>query len=555
MKNTKKFTMRTIAATLAALSMMSTITMTAGAIQDTTAAPQTDTVVAETTETPAADPAGTGETPAPEENADTTTAEEKPFVRVEANASSECDTSEAATLYTITFDTDGGTPISPISAPAGATVTLPEDPVKEGFAFIGWDTEIPEFMPESDLIVKAKWEPNKYTIITDHSETTVYHVREEMIADKEKNGLMSADYAAVNVAGMVNNFSAFDTVGSSANDFSISDETVKTLGTIGNDMVNEGFATVSKLVPGSGILLSPFKVLFNKATKSDPMSAMNEKLDNIENKVDGISTKLSELSTTYQKNTEWIGKKVDNTSDMSNVRTSFQSLDRNIRNLNKAVIGVETNSHLKNNYEKVFMIAQLGTKETYTKVSDDVYSIQKSLNKPGAQYVSFYDTLYNNKALYRMLSVEAYRDSKPIVDELLTEYLCAVALMQEIETARQAVANFTEKDIAQLSPKIKELYDDYVLFDESTQAQNEGDPGDALVACVNGYIQYVKDYDNTDFIDYAHCRKPFKFEVRYLDFKVDPETVTYSSDVPLMEIHKRLTKDEIKDLLEYHPDG
>ncbi len=39
--------------------------------------------------------------------------------------------------YTVTFDSDGGSRVPSQKVPAGGTVTKPEDPVKEGYAFSG----------------------------------------------------------------------------------------------------------------------------------------------------------------------------------------------------------------------------------------------------------------------------------------------------------------------------------------------------------------------------------------------------------------------------------
>ena len=69
--------------------------------------------------------------------------------------------------YTITFDTDGGSEIDPITQDFGTEITAPEDPVKEGYSFDGWEPEIPETMPAQDLTVTAKWTVNEYTITFD----------------------------------------------------------------------------------------------------------------------------------------------------------------------------------------------------------------------------------------------------------------------------------------------------------------------------------------------------------------------------------------------------
>ncbi len=59
--------------------------------------------------------------------------------------------------YTITFDTAGGSEIAPITQDYGTQITAPADPTREGYTFIGWDTEIPTTMPAENITLKARW--------------------------------------------------------------------------------------------------------------------------------------------------------------------------------------------------------------------------------------------------------------------------------------------------------------------------------------------------------------------------------------------------------------
>ena len=59
--------------------------------------------------------------------------------------------------YTITFDTNGGSEIAPITQDYGTVITAPEAPTREGYTFIGWDKEIPTTMPAENITLKAKW--------------------------------------------------------------------------------------------------------------------------------------------------------------------------------------------------------------------------------------------------------------------------------------------------------------------------------------------------------------------------------------------------------------
>ena len=69
--------------------------------------------------------------------------------------------------YAITFDTNGGSEIAPITQDYGTKITTPADPTRKGYTFKGWNKEIPETMPAENMTVKAQWEINQYTITFD----------------------------------------------------------------------------------------------------------------------------------------------------------------------------------------------------------------------------------------------------------------------------------------------------------------------------------------------------------------------------------------------------
>jgi uncharacterized repeat protein (TIGR02543 family) len=67
--------------------------------------------------------------------------------------------------YTITFDTDGGTPaaFAPITANYGTAVTMPAAPAKQGYLFKRWmiaddeDAAAPTSIPDRNITVKPEW--------------------------------------------------------------------------------------------------------------------------------------------------------------------------------------------------------------------------------------------------------------------------------------------------------------------------------------------------------------------------------------------------------------
>ena len=59
--------------------------------------------------------------------------------------------------YTITFDTNGGSEIAPITQDYGTKITAPDNPTRKGYTFKGWDKEIPETMPAENITITARW--------------------------------------------------------------------------------------------------------------------------------------------------------------------------------------------------------------------------------------------------------------------------------------------------------------------------------------------------------------------------------------------------------------
>ena len=82
--------------------------------------------------------------------------------------------------YTITFDTDGGSEIAPITQDYGTAVEAPADPAKTGYTFAGWDADIPTTMPADNLTITAKWTVNQYTV-------TFYGMRNVLLDEQTVN--------------------------------------------------------------------------------------------------------------------------------------------------------------------------------------------------------------------------------------------------------------------------------------------------------------------------------------------------------------------------------
>jgi len=67
--------------------------------------------------------------------------------------------------YTLTFDSDGGSAVDPITQPYTTAVTAPTPPTKTGYKFAGWNPAVPATMPNVDQTHTAQWTTNQYQLI------------------------------------------------------------------------------------------------------------------------------------------------------------------------------------------------------------------------------------------------------------------------------------------------------------------------------------------------------------------------------------------------------
>ena len=79
-------------------------------------------------------------------------------------------------IYTLSFETYGGTPIDPIVQAYGTAVAAPADPTRNGYTFRGWNSPIPAAMPGEDEEFYAYWDPIRYAIHYDLNGGTLENV-------------------------------------------------------------------------------------------------------------------------------------------------------------------------------------------------------------------------------------------------------------------------------------------------------------------------------------------------------------------------------------------
>jgi|AGTN01.1.fsa_nt_gi Listeria/Bacterioides repeat/Listeria/Bacterioides repeat len=80
--------------------------------------------------------------------------------------------SQAVNQYTISFNSNGGSPVAPVTGDYGSDVSAPSAPAKAGYTFANWYADNGTFLsiytftkvPMNDVTVYAKWTPNTYTL-------------------------------------------------------------------------------------------------------------------------------------------------------------------------------------------------------------------------------------------------------------------------------------------------------------------------------------------------------------------------------------------------------
>ncbi|NLF37414.1 MAG: leucine-rich repeat protein, partial [Clostridiaceae bacterium] len=85
--------------------------------------------------------------------------------------------------YTITYDSAGGSYVEPLSQGYGTDITAPVNPTKDNYTFIGWLPEIPAKMGAENITVTAQWKLNEYVLTFNSNEGSIVNKIEGIIHD------------------------------------------------------------------------------------------------------------------------------------------------------------------------------------------------------------------------------------------------------------------------------------------------------------------------------------------------------------------------------------
>ena len=249
----------------------------------------------------------------------------------------------------------------------------------------------------------------------------------------------------------------------------------------GVDAANAAFDTLGQVFPGASILVSPFKSLFNMNVKGDdPMAAVNNKLDKMDQKLDEISKNLKSLNNNIDRNTAWLGNK----TELSELKTNYRNLSAALEDFAKDVYAIESDDKL-NNQQKMMKLATLKKGADFRDVKRYCTIIRDYMDGSN-KYVSdcMFNLLYNDKAANCMVDSEAYKEAFGAAEELTKQYMYAVSLLAECQKAADAVYFFKEADVKALGNG--SFKSDYDNFDKAREILDADDASKMLTAADEG---------------------------------------------------------------------
>ena len=317
------------------------------------------------------------------------------------------------------------------------------------------------------------------------------------------------------------------------------------------DLKQFGFKTadaaleaIGKLFPGgeaiSGGLRAALKPL---SGEPDYESAANALLDSMDEKIDEMTSQLQSLNSKINQNTDWMGNKVENCADLSDIKNDFRSLSPEVVKLVKDMKSIQEDESL-NKSQKIARIAAITDTARFDRITTYIYKIMKAMGNRDTAYTDMYEALYKKEAANCMFSKEAYKKAFPVAEALTKQYVYAVSLVQECQIAALVLEQFGENEVAELEVNENDLAI-YENFDFDRHNLDENDPADALKAVEDGLNKFRLHYKKPTHINKGTENRTLSFNStfsnkgdKYLD--------------PICESGKNaLSADEILKLADY----
>ena len=304
------------------------------------------------------------------------------------------------------------------------------------------------------------------------------------------------------------------------------------------------FDTVGKAVPGTGILLAPVKALFHAGLdEPDPLQMINSRLQDMDSKLDEMSEKLCSLDSGINRNTQWMGSKIENCADLSDLRNDFRNLSPEASKLVRDISSIENNSNLNKN-QKILRLAALTNTERFDRVTTYIYKIMKAMGGKDIAYTDMFETLYKKEALRSMFAKEAYNRAYPVAEALTQQYIYAISLVEECQLAAMALEQFGEDEIADISGNAGDLAK-FRNFNFKRHNLDMDDMTEALNAVADGFQRFKDSHDNCNYIRKGTENRKISF-----GRKLNSEGGKYLD--PIDESGKNaLSVDEIIELADY----
>ena len=177
--------------------------------------------------------------------------------------------------YTLTFDSNGGSSVSGITAKFGAQLTQPSSPSKEGYTFTGWNPSFPETMPLNGATLTAQWAPSNET------QYKVEHYKQKLVLVNVENPSSTDNYDLVSSDTETKQGTTDESTAASPRTYSgFTDQTIeqKTIAADGSTVVkvyyNRDSYTVTFDLQGHGAAIDPQAIRYEgKATAPSEPSA------------------------------------------------------------------------------------------------------------------------------------------------------------------------------------------------------------------------------------------------------------------------------------------